>query len=275
VQAELPGAGVVPVLTPSSGVRELTRDPSTVEPPRLTVLIPGTVATTMADGIPERLRLTRDGRSVEVATRVVGSEWGSAVVAGPGVVEALGGDATPQALWVRADDGADTVRLTGEVGAVARELDLGVSSTLDSRASIEKQLDVLTWAVLGLLGISVAIALVGIANTVGLSVLERGREHALLRALGLTRRELRRMLAAEGLLLALVAAVLGTVVGVAFGWVGTVSVVTAAVQDVPLVTPWGELVAVVGIAALAGLLACVIPARRAAKVAPAEGLVLD
>jgi putative ABC transport system permease protein len=121
----------------------------------------------------------------------------------------------------------------------------------------------------------VAIALVGIANTVGLSVLERGREHALLRALGLTRRELRRMLAAEGLLLALVAAVLGTVVGVAFGWVGTVSVVTAAVQDVPLVTPWGELVAVVGIAALAGLLACVIPARRAAKVAPAEGLVLD
>lgn len=83
------------------------------------------------------------------------------------------------------------------------------------------------------------------------------------------------MLAAEGLLLALVAAVLGTVVGVAFGWVGTVSVVTAAVQDVSLVTPWGELAAVVGIAALAGLLACVVPARRAAKVAPAEGLVLD
>lgn len=275
VRADLPGAGVVPVLTPASGARELTRDPSTVEPPRLTVLIPSAVATTMTDGIPERLRLTRDGRSVEVATRVVGSEWGSAVVAGPGVVEALGGGATPQALWIRADDGADQVRLAGEVGAVARELDLGVSSTMESRASVEEQLDVLTWAVLGLLGISVAIALVGIANTVGLSVLERGREHALLRALGLTRGELRRMLAAEGLLLALVAAVLGTVVGVAFGWVGTVSVVTAAVQDVPLVTPWGELAAVVGTAALAGLLACVVPARRAARVAPAEGLVLD
>lgn len=275
VRAELPGAGVVPVLVPGGAARELTRDPSTVEAPRRTLFIPGAVATTMADGVPERLRLTRDGRSVEVATRVVGSEWGSAVVAGPGVVEALGGGATPQAVWVRADDDADRVRLAGEVGAVARELDLGVSSTLDSRASIEKQLDVLTWAVLGLLGISVAIALVGIANTVGLSVLERGREHALLRALGLTRGELRRMLAAEGLLLALVAAVLGTVVGVAFGWVGTVSVVTAAVQDVPLVTPWGELAAVVGIAALAGLLACVVPAHRAAKIAPAEGLVLD
>jgi putative ABC transport system permease protein len=65
----------------------------------------------------------------------------------------------------------------------------------------------------------VAIALIGIANTLGLSVLERAREHALLRALRLTRGQLRRMLAIEALLLSVVATVLGTVIGVGSpGW---------------------------------------------------------
>jgi ABC-type antimicrobial peptide transport system permease subunit len=72
----------------------------------------------------------------------------------------------------------------------------------------------------GLLGISVAIAVIGIANTLGLSVLERAREHAMLRALGLTRGQLRRMLAAEAMLLSVVATGLGTMIGVGFGWVG-------------------------------------------------------
>lgn len=275
VRAELSGAGEVSVVVPDTKARALTRDPTTITPPRMTVYIPGDVATTMTDSIPEQLDLRRDGRTVQVRAQVVSSDWGPAVVAGPGVLDALGGRPEPLAVWASAEDGADTARLGGDLGAVARELDLGVTSTLDERGYVQQQLDVLTWSVLGLLAISVGIALVGIANTVGLSVLERGREHALLRALGLTRRQLRRMLAAEGLLLALVAAVLGTVLGVAYGWVGSATVVTAAVPDAGLVAPWGQLVAVVCAAALAGLLACVVPARRAATVAPAEGLVLD
>jgi putative ABC transport system permease protein len=275
VRADLPGAGEVSVVVPDVRARDLARDPVTVSPPRLTVYLSTDVASRMTDGVPERVELRRDGRSVEVRAEVVGSDWGSAVVAGPGVLDALGGRPEPLAVWAQADDGVDTARLSGDLGAVARDLDLGVTSTLDERGYVQQQLDVLTWSVLGLLAISVGIALVGIANTVGLSVLERGREHALLRALGLTRRELRRMLAAEGLLLALVASLVGTAVGVVFGWVGTAAVVAAAVQDVTFVTPWPELAAVVGLASVAGLLACVVPARRAARVAPAAGLVLD
>lgn len=119
------------------------------------------------------------------------------------------------------------------------------------------------------------IALVGIANTLGLSVLERGREHALLRALGVTRRQLRRMLATEAALLALVATVLGTVLGAVFAWAGVRALVVPALEDAGLVLPWGQLGLVVAGATAAGLLAAVLPARRAARTPPAQGLALD
>lgn len=275
MRVDLEGAGEVTLLAPDAAAARLAPDPAVVRPRGDEVLVPVDVAQTMTDGVPDELTITLGGRSVRAPVRVVGSEWGPAVVAGPGTVEALDGALRPQAVWARTSDGTDVDRLNGDLGAVARNLDLDLASTLDQRGYVEKQLDVLTWSVLGLLAISIGIALVGIANTVGLSVLERSREHALLRALGLTRRELRRMLAAEGLLLALVAAVIGVTVGVAYGWVGTLAIVRTAVSDVSLVTPWGELAAVVVTAAVAGLAACVVPARRAARVTPAEGLVLD
>ncbi|MCR4513350.1 ABC transporter permease [Aeromicrobium sp. 50.2.37] len=275
VRATLEGVGEVPVLAPDDAALDTTRGRESAEPGRLQVFVPPDVSTDSETGFPETMTLKRAGRTVDVERVLVGSEWGRALVAGPGVVEALGGTVEPQAVWVRADDGADVDELSGTLGALARDGDLELTSTLEQRGWVEKQLDVLVWSVLGLLAVSVGIALVGIANTVGLSVLERGREHALLRALGLTRRQLRRMLAAEGLLLALVAAVLGTAVGVTYGWLGTLAVVRTAVADVSLVTPWDQLLAVVVVAALAGLAACVLPARRASRVAPAEGLTLD
>src|SRR5690606_40224871 len=73
----------------------------------------------------------------------------------------------------------------------------------------------------GLLGLAIVIALFGIANTLTLSVVERTRESALLRALGLTRRQLRRMLSVEALVMAVIGAFTGVVLGVAFGWAAT------------------------------------------------------
>jgi len=129
--------------------------------------------------------------------------------------------------------------------------------------------------VLGLIGVSVVIALIGIANTLGLSVLERAREHAMLRALGLTRGQLRRMLATEAVLLSVVATLLGTVIGVGFGWVAYETVVKRALSEATMLVPWPQLAAVVIVATAAGLLAAVLPARRAAMVTPAAGLSLD
>jgi putative ABC transport system permease protein len=130
-------------------------------------------------------------------------------------------------------------------------------------------------AVLVLLAVSVAIALVGVGSTLGLSVLERTREHALLRAIGLTRRQLRRTLAVEAVLLAGVAGVLGVLLGTAYAWVGVRTMIDGVVDQVTFVVPPGQLAAVVATAAVAGLLAGVLPARRAARISPAAGLTAD
>jgi putative ABC transport system permease protein len=148
-------------------------------------------------------------------------------------------------------------------------------NALSDRAFVDLQLDIVTGSVVALLAIAVVIALVGIGNTLGLSVLERGREHALLRALGLSRAGLRAGLAVEAVLLSVVATLLGTAVGVTFAWVGVQTLVHPVIAGAPLVLPVGQLALVVAVAAVAGLGACVLPARRAARVVPAAGLALD
>jgi putative ABC transport system permease protein len=146
---------------------------------------------------------------------------------------------------------------------------------LRDRAFAHKQLDVMTGAVVTLLGIGIVIALVGIGNTLGLSVLERQREHAVLRALGLTRRQMAGTLAAEAILLATVAGVLGTALGAAYAWIAVQAVVGKVLGSVSVVLPVRELVLLVLAAAAAGLTACLLPARRAARTPPAQGLNAD
>ena len=146
-----------------------------------------------------------------------------------------------------------------------------------SGRSYTKIFDVLLIVGIGLLGVSVLIALVGVGNTLSLSVLERTRENALLRAMGLSRRQLRRMLAVESLLMALVAAGLGIVLGLIYGWTGTSALMGGQTVEggVEYAVPGTLLVVIAAVAAVAGLLASVLPARRAAKVAPAGALATE
>jgi putative ABC transport system permease protein len=155
--------------------------------------------------------------------------------------------------------------------------DLSVSGGLAERTSYTKVFDVLLIVGIGLLGVSVLIALVGVGNTLSLSVLERTRENALLRAMGLTRRQLRGMLAIESLLMALVAAGLGIGLGLVYGWTGTMALMggRTATGGVQYALPVGMLATIALVAAVAGLLASVLPARRAAKVAPAGALASE
>ena len=157
----------------------------------------------------------------------------------------------------------------------AAPADAELSSGFSERAYVYLQLDIMTGAVVALLGIAVVIALIGIGNTLGLSVLERGREHALLRAMGLTRRQLRGTLAIEAVLLSVVGTMIGTALGVAFAWVGVQAMVKQVVDDAPIVLPFGQLAIVVLVAAVSGLLSCLLPSRRAARLSPAAGLTLD
>lgn len=184
-------------------------------------------------------------------------------------------DALPQ-LWLAVDrdlDAADLMQLRADLAAGLGVEEYQLSGAAIERAAFNQVIDVLLLVVTGLLAVAVLIALVGVANTLSLSVLERTRESALLRALGLTRGQLRAMLALEAVLIAGVAALIGIALGVLYGWLGAQSALGAFATVAPDV-PWLQLGSVLAVAVIAGLLASVLPARRAARLSPVEGLAI-
>src|SRR5699024_2181891 len=116
--------------------------------------------------------------------------------------EALGGDVTvPATVWLKVDNQDMSQHDLQELittMAASSEVSAGdISSPLMTRTVYQQAIDVVMLTVIGLLGISVLIAFVGVANTLALSAMERTRENALMRALGLTKRGLRAMLSWE------------------------------------------------------------------------------
>ena len=149
----------------------------------------------------------------------------------------------------------------------------GVSGGFVKRSTYDNAVTVMLAIATAMLAVAVLIALVGVGNTLGLSVLERTREHGLLRALGLTTTQLRLMLAHEGLLMAAAAGILGSLLGVVYGWAGTLTLLHGTVSTGPtLAVPWLRLVGIVAVALAAGVVAALMPARRAVRVAPTEAL---
>jgi len=128
---------------------------------------------------------------------------------------------------------------------------------------ITSRIDSMLNLVYGLLGLAVLIALMGIANTLALSVHERRREIGLLRAVGMTRGQVRSAVRRESVLIALLGVVLGTVLAVASAW----GIAHALKEDMPVFEiPQSQLVVIAAMAAAAGVLAAFGPARRASKL---------
>ncbi|ALV45789.1 hypothetical protein MB46_10155 [Arthrobacter alpinus] len=180
-------------------------------------------------------------------------------------------------LWITVDPTLDANGLMDLRTSLAQALNIDenlIGGGVLEKVMFNKVIDMLLLVVTGLLAVAVFIALIGVANTLSLSVLERTRENSLLRALGLTRGQLRGMLALEAVLIAGVAALIGSALGAVYGWAGAQSAL-GSFAAVTAVIPWGQILAVVGVAAVAGLLASVVPAHRAAKLSPVEGLAMD
>jgi putative ABC transport system permease protein len=136
--------------------------------------------------------------------------------------------------------------------------------TIDGfKANQRKQVDSLLGLIYALLSLSVIVALLGIVNTLALSVHERTRELGMLRAVGMTRRQVRRMVRAEAVITAIIGAVLGLALGVAFAAIVSRPL---ASQGFAFAIPVPTLVLLLFLAAAAGTLAAIPPARRAARV---------
>ena len=168
-------------------------------------------------------------------------------------------------VFVAKDPSASTDTVRSEIEKVVKDLPTVTVKDPEGFAAEQKQqVNQFLYLIYGLLGLSVIIAILGVINTLSLSVIERTREVGLLRAVGVTRRQLRTMIRLESVVVAVLGGVLGTVLGVLFG----AAMVSALKDDglTELAIPWLWLGGFLLLAAVAGVLAAVVPARRAAKL---------
>jgi len=216
---------------------------------------------------------TQDGRTARL--RVIGEYKDPVLFTGFTVSNAtadrLDIDENPVVTVVGFAPGADPARTQA---AVERAVDqrfpaVEVRSNAEYKDEIEGNVNQILYLIYALLAISLIISLFGIVNTLVLSIYERTREIGMLRAIGTTRRQLRRIIRYESVITSVIGAVLGIAVGILFGWIIAEGL---AEQGIEFAVPWGTLVVFLVLAVIAGVLAATLPARRAARLNVLEAL---
>jgi putative ABC transport system permease protein len=231
------------------------------------VALGGTLPVSYADGTSEDLRIVAVYETADLAGDVLidRSTW------------------APHAVqlddYVVLIDLADGVSLDqGEV-AVQTVSDRFYGPDVQTRdeyvASVAAEIDQLLALIYALLALAIVIALMGIANTLSLSIHERTRELGLLRAVGQSRRQLRSMVRGESFVVALFGTVGGLALGSFLGWALTQAIGEAEGSPMPFALPAGQLLVVLALGALVGVVAAVRPARRAARLDVLEAIATD
>ena len=167
-------------------------------------------------------------------------------------------------VLITAAPGATTARARAAIEEVLAAFpNATVENRSEYKAQVKDQVDIALALVAILLGLAVIIAMLGIVNTLALSIVERTREVGLLRAVGMSRQQLRAMVRWESVIIAVIGGVLGVVVGMQIG-----STLARSLGDVitGVTFPWARLLLFLVFAVLAGVTAAVIPARRAARL---------
>ncbi len=166
-------------------------------------------------------------------------------------------------LFINGRPDGDPVALQSQVeDALADYPTLTVRNQEEYKQFIEDQVNSFLGLIYALLALAIVIAVFGIVNTLALSVFERTREIGLLRAVGLSSRQARRMVRYEAVIVALLGGLLGVIVGLIFG----VVTVQAVEELSEFAIPWGRIVIFFILAGVAGVFAAIWPARRAARL---------
>ncbi|MFJ4804272.1 ABC transporter permease [Streptomyces murinus] len=172
---------------------------------------------------------------------------------------------TDMQVMVKTANGASTAtkdRLTSALGANPA---IKIQDKKDISNDIAQMFTMMLNMVYGLLGMAVIVAVLGVINTLAMSVFERSQEIGMLRAIGLDRRSVKRMVRLESLVISLFGGVLGIGLGVFFGWAAG-ELLGTKMPTYELVLPWGRLVLFLALAGVVGILAALWPARRAARL---------
>jgi putative ABC transport system permease protein len=168
-------------------------------------------------------------------------------------------------ILIKAAAGADLGDAREAVEEVAGAYpNVTVENQAEAKETYASQIDALLGLVTALLALALVIALLGITNTLALSVYERTRELGLLRAVGMSRRQARSMIRWEAVIIVVIGGILGIVIGIVFGWAFVRALADEGITTFSI--PGGQLVAYLLLAVLAGVLAAIPPARRAAKL---------
>jgi putative ABC transport system permease protein len=168
-------------------------------------------------------------------------------------------------VYILLDDGASAAQVRADLEEIVEDVPtVSLKDQSEFADEFKESVNQLLFLIYALLGLAIVIAVLGIINTLALSVIERTREVGLLRAVGMSRRQLRRMVRLESIAIAVLGAVLGVVMGVVFGVFLQRAVADQGLEV--LSVPYLTLGIFVLIAAVVGVLAALLPARRAARL---------
>jgi putative ABC transport system permease protein len=169
------------------------------------------------------------------------------------------------AVYATLDKGADPVTVKSDIDKALADLPtVVVKDQSEYKASVVGQVDQILAIIYALLGLAIIISILGIVNTLALSVVERTREIGLLRAVGMSRKQMKSSIRWESMVIAVFGALLGLGLGVIFGVSLQKVLRNEGIQL--LAIPWGQLIAFLIVSALVGVLAALWPARRASRL---------
>ncbi|WP_406450904.1 FtsX-like permease family protein [Streptomyces sp. NBC_00876] len=175
------------------------------------------------------------------------------------------GRADIREIWVKTDGGASAAHEQALVDALGDNPGMSVMDRQDIRDMFGGSINLAMNIMYGLLAMALIIAVLGVVNTLAMSVFERQQEIGMLRAIGLDRRKVKRMIRLEAVVISLFGALVGIGLGLFLGWAIGQTVASQIPQYV-LVVPWGRIALFLLLAGLVGVLAALWPARSAAKL---------
>ncbi len=222
-----------------------------------------------------KVTLSGNGQKVTLTSVPSPGIEGDTGIVSDAMMKKLVAKPAPQMQWLKLTNPDDIGGVMTEVQRISRAIPgIYPGGSVAISFQIRQMLHYVLLVMTALLGAAVLIALIGVSNTLGLSVIERTRESALLRALGMQKASLRLMLLVEALMLALAGVIVGVLMGGFFGWLGVKAALRQAALSAPVAfgIDLPLTLGLIAVAVVSAALASILPGRRAANATPTQAL---
>ncbi|MGW1186517.1 ABC transporter permease [Streptomyces sp. NPDC002559] len=216
------------------------------------------------DTLPVKFEDEKNGE-LKVGAVYKGNEFLSPVLLPRDIADRHGSLANIREVWLKMDGGATEANEQAVVDALGDNPAMSIMDRQDIRDMFGGSVNLAMNIMYGLLAMALIIAVLGVINTLAMSVFERQQEIGMLRAIGLDRRRVKRMIRLEAVVISLFGAVIGVALGMFLGWaIG--QTLSSDIPEYALVIPWDRIAVFLVLAGAVGVLAALWPARSAAKL---------